>query len=71
MRYFNLGYIMLYDLSVLALTMSYECSQYNAKDSSVKLLYEAQPRPRAIAAIAAKNITKVACGHNHTGLFLS
>lgn len=42
-------------------------NEYNAKDSSVKLLYEAQPRPRAIAAIAAKNITKVASGHNHTG----
>lgn len=44
--------------------------QYNAKEASVKLVYEAQPRPRPIAAIASKSITKVACGNNHSGLFL-
>lgn len=56
----------------LALDFYCECFshfQYNAKESSVKLVHEAQPRPRAIAAIASKNITKVACGNNHTGLF--
>jgi hypothetical protein len=43
--------------------------QYNSKEGSVKLVHEAQPRPRAISAIASKNITKVACGNNHCGLF--
>lgn len=41
--------------------------QYNTKDSSVKLAYEAQPRPRAIAAFSGETIVKVACGTNHTG----
>lgn len=41
--------------------------QYNTKDSSVKLAYEAQPRPRAIVALAGEKIVKVACGTNHTG----
>jgi hypothetical protein len=42
--------------------------QYNAKDSSVKLTYDPQPRPRAIAALSGKTVVKVACGTNHTGL---
>jgi hypothetical protein len=41
--------------------------QYNSKDSSVKLVYEAQPCPRAIASLAGETIVKVACGTNHTG----
>jgi len=41
--------------------------QYNSKDSSVRLVYEPQPRPRAIAALAGETIVKVACGTNHTG----
>ncbi|KAM0945504.1 putative regulator of chromosome condensation 1/beta-lactamase-inhibitor protein II [Dioscorea sansibarensis] len=41
-------------------------NEYNVKDSSVKLAYEAQPRPRAIAAFSQKIIVKVACGTNHT-----
>lgn len=41
--------------------------QYNAKESSVKLTYEPQPRPRAIAAFSGKTVVKVACGTNHTG----
>ncbi|KAH9693256.1 regulator of chromosome condensation (RCC1) family protein [Citrus sinensis] len=41
-------------------------NEYNTKDSSVKLAYEAQPRPRAIAALAGETIVKVACGTNHT-----
>ncbi|KAF7829598.1 protein RCC2-like protein [Senna tora] len=41
-------------------------NEYNSKDSSVKLIYEAQPRPRAIATLAGETIVKVACGTNHT-----
>ncbi|XP_016451521.2 uncharacterized protein LOC107776184 isoform X1 [Nicotiana tabacum] len=41
-------------------------NEYNTKDSSVKLAYEAQPRPRAIAAFSGETIVKVACGTNHT-----
>lgn len=41
--------------------------QYNMKESSVKLVYEPQPRPRAIASLAGETIVKVACGSNHTG----
>ncbi|XP_051124036.1 uncharacterized protein LOC127246614 [Andrographis paniculata] len=41
-------------------------NEYNTKDSSVKLAYEAQPRPRAIAALSGETIVKVACGTNHT-----
>nr|XP_043636781.1 protein RCC2-like [Erigeron canadensis] len=41
-------------------------NEYNTKDSSVKLAYEAQPRPKAIAAFANETIVKVACGSNHT-----
>jgi hypothetical protein len=43
--------------------------QYNAKDSSVKLQYDPQPRPRAIAVLSGKTMVKVACGNNHTGFF--
>ncbi|KAG8377892.1 hypothetical protein BUALT_Bualt08G0080800 [Buddleja alternifolia] len=41
-------------------------NEYNTKDSSVRLAYEAQPRPRAIASLAGETIVKVACGTNHT-----
>ncbi|KZV44105.1 hypothetical protein F511_30982 [Dorcoceras hygrometricum] len=41
-------------------------NEYNTKDSSVRLAYEAQPRPRAIASFAGETIVKVACGTNHT-----
>lgn len=41
--------------------------QYNSKDSSVKLVYEPQPRPRAIATLSGETVVKVACGTNHTG----
>ncbi|KAI3969976.1 hypothetical protein MKW92_007860 [Papaver armeniacum] len=41
-------------------------NEYNTKTSSVKLVYEAQPRPKAIAAFAGKTVVKVACGINHT-----
>ncbi|OAY50624.1 protein RCC2 homolog isoform X2 [Manihot esculenta] len=41
-------------------------NEYNTKDSSVRLAYEAQPRPRAIASLAGETIVKVACGANHT-----
>ncbi|CAN8304696.1 unnamed protein product [Cochlearia groenlandica] len=41
-------------------------NEFNMKDSSVKLAYEAQPRPKAIASLAGETIVKVACGTNHT-----
>ncbi|XP_020576302.1 protein RCC2 isoform X2 [Phalaenopsis equestris] len=41
-------------------------NEYNTKESSVKLAYEPQSRPRAIASLSGKTITKVACGTNHT-----
>ncbi|MED6118358.1 hypothetical protein PIB30_002066 [Stylosanthes scabra] len=41
-------------------------NEYNSKDSSVKLVYEPQPRPRAIASLSGETIVKVACGTNHT-----
>ena len=40
--------------------------QYNASDSSVKMVFDPQPTPRMIAALAEKTVTRVACGHNHT-----
>ncbi|CAH8391091.1 unnamed protein product [Eruca vesicaria subsp. sativa] len=42
-------------------------NEFNMKDGSVKLAYEAQPRPKAIASLAGETIVKVACGANHTG----
>ncbi|KAF5740828.1 regulator of chromosome condensation family protein [Tripterygium wilfordii] len=41
-------------------------NEYNMKDSSVRLVYEAQPRPKAIGSLAGETIVKVACGTNHT-----
>lgn len=41
-------------------------NEYNTKDSSVKLAYEPQPRPKAIAVLAGETVVKVACGTNHT-----
>ncbi|KAI9118082.1 hypothetical protein K1719_010414 [Acacia pycnantha] len=41
-------------------------NEYNSKDSSVRLVYEAQPRPRAVAKLSGETIVKVACGTNHT-----
>ncbi|KAJ6845152.1 uncharacterized protein M6B38_288015 [Iris pallida] len=41
-------------------------NEYNAKEVSVKLEYEAQPHPQAIATFSEKKIVKVACGTNHT-----
>lgn len=41
-------------------------NEYNVKEGSVKLAYEPQHRPRAIAAFSGKKIVKVACGTNHT-----
>ncbi|CAH8385460.1 unnamed protein product [Eruca vesicaria subsp. sativa] len=43
-------------------------NEFNMKDSSVKLAYEAQPRPKAIASLAGETIVKVACGANHTDI---
>uniref|UniRef100_A0A803LKA7 Uncharacterized protein n=1 Tax=Chenopodium quinoa TaxID=63459 RepID=A0A803LKA7_CHEQI len=41
-------------------------NEYNTKDSSVRLAYEAQPRPKAIASFSGETIVKVACGTNHS-----
>ncbi|XP_042495215.1 protein RCC2 homolog isoform X1 [Macadamia integrifolia] len=41
-------------------------NEYNTKEGSVRLAYEAQPRPRAIASLSGDTIVKVACGTNHT-----
>ncbi|XP_078445975.1 regulator of chromosome condensation (RCC1) family protein [Wolffia australiana] len=41
-------------------------NEYNSKEGSVKLVYEAQSRPKAIAAFSEKTVLKVACGTNHT-----
>lgn len=40
--------------------------QYNASDSSVKMVFDPVATPKAITALADKTVTKVACGHNHT-----
>ena len=34
--------------------------------ASVKIMYEPQPTPRKISALAEKTIRAIACGHNHT-----
>ncbi|KAL7605363.1 hypothetical protein Lser_V15G18623 [Lactuca serriola] len=41
-------------------------NEYNMKESSVKLAYEAQPVPKAIASLSEETIIKIACGSNHT-----
>ncbi|CAK9871870.1 unnamed protein product [Sphagnum jensenii] len=41
-------------------------NEYNSKEGSVRLVYEAQPRPRAISSLATKTVIKVACGNNHS-----
>ncbi|GKB09881.1 protein RCC2, partial [Tanacetum coccineum] len=41
-------------------------NEYNSKESCVRLAYEAQPRPKAIASLSDETILKVACGSNHT-----
>lgn len=47
--------------------LSWFPNQYNSKEASVKLLYEGQPMPTAIASLSGETIVKVACGNNHTG----
>lgn len=41
-------------------------NQYNASDSSVKMVFEPQPVPTKIQALAEKKVTQLACGHNHS-----
>ncbi|KAM0025687.1 putative regulator of chromosome condensation 1/beta-lactamase-inhibitor protein II [Helianthus debilis subsp. tardiflorus] len=43
--------------------------EYNTKDSSAKLAYEAQPRPTAISSFADETIVNMACGSNHIVVF--
>lgn len=40
--------------------------QYNKNNGCVRLAYEAQPRPEAIASLSEETIVKVACGSNHS-----
>ncbi|KAH7848394.1 hypothetical protein Vadar_002240 [Vaccinium darrowii] len=40
-------------------------NEFNTKESSVRLAYEGQPRPKALASLAGETIVKVACGTNH------
>mmetsp|Transcript_6849 Transcript_6849/g.11673 ORF Transcript_6849/g.11673 Transcript_6849/m.11673 type:complete len:475 (-) Transcript_6849:559-1983(-) len=39
---------------------------YNAKESSISIVYEPQPAPKVVASLSDKTITRVACGVNHT-----
>ncbi|KAK9743459.1 hypothetical protein RND81_03G240700 [Saponaria officinalis] len=41
-------------------------NEYNTKDSSVRLAYEPQSRPKAIASLSGETIVKVSCGTNHS-----
>jgi len=38
---------------------------YNAKDSSIAIVYEPQPTPKLVPALAAQTVTRVAAGHQH------
>eukprot|EP00879_Flechtneria_rotunda_P014497 GHRR01015149.1.p1 GENE.GHRR01015149.1~~GHRR01015149.1.p1 ORF type:complete len:445 (+),score=126.49 GHRR01015149.1:103-1437(+) len=38
--------------------------EYNAKDTSIKIMYEPQPTPKVIASLSG--VKQVACGHTHT-----
>lgn len=48
---------------------NFDSVQYNTRNSSVLLAYEAQPCPKAVVCLAGETIVKVACGTNHTGFF--
>lgn len=39
---------------------------YNAKDSSIKLVYEPQESPKVVPGLLGINVTRVAAGHSHT-----
>eukprot|EP00878_Enallax_costatus_P035305 GHUV01039327.1.p1 GENE.GHUV01039327.1~~GHUV01039327.1.p1 ORF type:complete len:342 (+),score=105.15 GHUV01039327.1:364-1389(+) len=39
---------------------------YNAKDTSIKIMYDPQPTPAVITDFLGVNITQIACGHSHT-----
>ncbi|KAF7138142.1 hypothetical protein RHSIM_Rhsim07G0245600 [Rhododendron simsii] len=45
---------------------NFDSVQYNTRNSSVLLAYEAQPCPKAVVCLAGETIVKVACGTNHT-----
>ena len=40
-------------------------NEYNARDSSVKLVYAPQPQPRIVQALATVKVRAVACGTQH------
>lgn len=39
---------------------------YNAKDSSIKIVYEPQPTPKAVPDLLGIHIKQVTCGHTHS-----
>ncbi|KAL6766701.1 hypothetical protein ACKKBG_A37020 [Auxenochlorella protothecoides x Auxenochlorella symbiontica] len=39
---------------------------YNAADSSVKIVFQPQYTPKLITALAEKDVTRLACGQNHS-----
>ncbi|KAG5556982.1 hypothetical protein RHGRI_007286 [Rhododendron griersonianum] len=45
---------------------NFDSVQYNTRNSSFLLAYEAQPCPKAVVSLARETIVKVACGTNHT-----
>jgi alpha-tubulin suppressor-like RCC1 family protein len=40
--------------------------QYNAAESSIKMVFEPQPTPALVAGLAGKTVTGLAAGHNHS-----
>eukprot|EP00798_Chlamydomonas_sp_ICE-L_P030066 gene30066-35035_t len=40
--------------------------QYNAKDSSISIVFDAQPKPKLVPDLATKTVTRIACGTNHS-----
>ncbi|XP_058205807.1 uncharacterized protein LOC131319539 [Rhododendron vialii] len=45
---------------------NFDSMQYNTRNSSVLLAYEAQSCPKVVVSLAGEMIVKVACGTNHT-----
>lgn len=39
---------------------------YNAKDTSIKIMYEPQPTPRAVEGLLGVTVKQVVCGHSHS-----
>ncbi|KAF8054874.1 rcc2 [Scenedesmus sp. PABB004] len=39
---------------------------YNAKDSSIKIMFEPQPQPSVVEGLLGVTVKQIACGHTHT-----